>query len=228
MAPLRAGHARAAARPPRLARRQARPAERDVERGRGAPGVYDWSGYDPRRQRPARRAASRPVLTLYPTPRLGERRPADNWAPTSGATFAAFARAGGAALPVRCKRWLIWNEPNQRRWLQPTTPATYVKLLLNPAYAAIHKARPRRARRRRRDRAARGDRRRLARRLDRRHGGGGRAPRRVRAQPVLAQQGRDAVHRRLRPLRHDHDGDARPAASPASARAFGTGQARSG
>ena len=36
----------------------------------------------------------------------------------------------------------IWNEPNQRRWLQPTTPAIYVKRLLNPAYAAIHKVRP--------------------------------------------------------------------------------------
>ena len=34
----------------------------------------------------------------------------------------------------------IWNEPNQRRWLRPTTPQTYVTKLLNPAYAAIHKA----------------------------------------------------------------------------------------
>ena len=36
------------------------------------------------------------------------------------------------------KRWLVWNEPNQRRWLRPTTPSTYVTKLLNPAYAAIH------------------------------------------------------------------------------------------
>ena len=42
-------------------------------------------------------------------------------------------------------------------------------------------------------------------------------PRRVRAQPVPAQPGRDAVHRRLRPLRHDHDGDARPAGRATSA-----------
>jgi hypothetical protein len=36
----------------------------------------------------------------------------------------------------------VWNEPNQRRWLRPTTPATYVKKLLNPAYAAIHSVSP--------------------------------------------------------------------------------------
>jgi hypothetical protein len=41
------------------------------------------------------------------------------------------------------RRWLVWNEPNQRRWLQPNTPAVYVNRLLNPAYAAIHKVRPR-------------------------------------------------------------------------------------
>ena len=36
------------------------------------------------------------------------------------------------------KQWLVWNEPNQARWLRPTTAAVYVRQLLNPAYAAIH------------------------------------------------------------------------------------------
>jgi hypothetical protein len=40
------------------------------------------------------------------------------------------------------KRWLIWNEPNQVRWLRPTSPAIYTTRLLNPAYAAIHAAIP--------------------------------------------------------------------------------------
>jgi hypothetical protein len=40
------------------------------------------------------------------------------------------------------KRWLIWNEPNQRRWLRPTSASVYVRSLLNPAYAAIHSATP--------------------------------------------------------------------------------------
>jgi hypothetical protein len=38
------------------------------------------------------------------------------------------------------RRWLIWNEPNQVRWLRPTTPRVYTTRLLNPAYVAIHKA----------------------------------------------------------------------------------------
>jgi hypothetical protein len=33
---------------------------------------------------------------------------------------------------------VIWNEPNQVRWLRPTTPTIYTIRLLNPAYAAIH------------------------------------------------------------------------------------------
>ena len=39
-------------------------------------------------------------------------------------------------------RWLIWNEPNQARWLQPTSPKVYVTKLLNPAYRAIKQANP--------------------------------------------------------------------------------------
>jgi hypothetical protein len=38
--------------------------------------------------------------------------------------------------------WTIWNEPNQRIWLRPTTASTYVKRLLNPAYAALHREIP--------------------------------------------------------------------------------------
>ena len=87
-----------------------------------------------------------------------------SWAPTSGSTFAAFAAAAAKRYPC-VKKWLVWNEPNQRRWLRPTSPRTYVTKLLNPAYAAIHRATPRRQGRRRRHRAARLDRRRLARRL---------------------------------------------------------------
>src|SRR5262249_48564166 len=55
--------------------------------------------------------------------------------------FAAFAGRAAQHYPW-VRRWMIWNEPNQRRWLIPTSPATYVHQLLNPAYAAIHKAHP--------------------------------------------------------------------------------------
>jgi hypothetical protein len=60
-----------------------------------------------------------------------------NWAPRSASTFSAFATAAAIHYPW-VRRWLIWNEPNQVRWLRPTTPAVYTSRLLNPAYAAIH------------------------------------------------------------------------------------------
>ena len=78
-----------------------------------------------------------PVVTLYGSPRWANGGRAPNWAPRSGSTFAAFAAAAATRYPW-VKLWLIWNEPNQRRWLRPTTPLTYVTKLLNPAFNAIH------------------------------------------------------------------------------------------
>jgi hypothetical protein len=82
-----------------------------------------------------------PVVTLYGAPRWANGGRAPNWAPKSGSTFAAFAAAAANRYPW-VKLWLVWNEPNQRRWLRPTTPETYVTKLLNPVYVAIHKATP--------------------------------------------------------------------------------------
>ena len=82
-----------------------------------------------------------PVVTLYGAPRWANGGRAPNWAPRSGASFAAFA-AAAANRYSWVKLWLVWNEPNQRRWLRPTTPQTYVTKLLNPAYTAIHNATP--------------------------------------------------------------------------------------
>ncbi|MDX6438283.1 MAG: hypothetical protein QOF45_866 [Gaiellaceae bacterium] len=78
------------------------------------------------------------VVTLYGSPRWANGGRSPNWAPTSGSSFAAFASAAAKRYPW-VKLWLVWNEPNQRRWLRPTTPQTYVTKLLNPAYAAIHR-----------------------------------------------------------------------------------------
>ncbi len=104
------------------------------------PGVFDWSGYDTVLGGLHARGIE-PVLTLVSTPRWANRGQSSNWAPTSGATFAAFAAAAAQHYPY-VRRWLIWNEPNQRRWLRPTDPALYVRKLLNPAYAAIHRVHP--------------------------------------------------------------------------------------
>src|SRR4051794_25255168 len=103
-------------------------------------GRDDWKGYDPV-VNGLRARGIETVLTLYTTPGWANGGRPTNYAPTSGATFAAFARRTALHYPW-VKRWLIWNEPNQRRWLQPTDPAVYTRVLLNPAYAAIHKARP--------------------------------------------------------------------------------------
>jgi len=81
------------------------------------------------------------LLQLVGTPSWANRGLAANYAPTSATTFRAFASAAAHKYPW-VRRWLIWNEPNQIRWLRPTTPAVYTSRLLNPAYAAIHAAIP--------------------------------------------------------------------------------------
>jgi hypothetical protein len=77
------------------------------------------------------------VLGLVGTPAWANGGRAANVAPTAARTFGSFAAAAATHYPW-VKRWLVWNEPNQRRWLIPTTAAVYVTRLLNPAYAALH------------------------------------------------------------------------------------------
>jgi hypothetical protein len=81
------------------------------------------------------------VLQLYGTPSWANGGRGPNYAPTSPTTFRSFATAAALRYPW-VKRWLIWNEPNQVRWLRPTSAAVYTVRLLNPAYAAIHTAIP--------------------------------------------------------------------------------------
>ncbi|MDQ3067722.1 MAG: cellulase family glycosylhydrolase [Actinomycetota bacterium] len=101
-------------------------------------GDRDWSSVDPVLNG-LRARGIRAVATLYGTPGWANGGQSSNVAPTSASTFAGFA-AATAKRYSWVKDWLIWNEPNQRRWLRPTTPSTYVTKLLNPAYAAIKQA----------------------------------------------------------------------------------------
>ncbi len=80
------------------------------------------------------------VLGLVGSPRWANGGKAPNYVPRAGA-FAAFASMAAKRYPW-VRKWLIWNEPNQARWLKPTSPKVYVRSLLNPAYRAIHRANP--------------------------------------------------------------------------------------
>ena len=101
--------------------------------------AYDWSRSDAV-LRELRAQGIAPLVTLLGTPRWANGGRSSNWAPRVGAHFGNFAYAAQKRYPW-VRDWLIWNEPNQRRWLRPTTPSTYVSKLLNPAYAAIKQAR---------------------------------------------------------------------------------------
>ena len=79
-----------------------------------------------------------PLVTLLGAP-LGQRRPLLQLGAALGSTpSASFAYATQKRYPF-VRDWLIWNEPNQRRWLRPTSASVYVSRLLNPAYTAIVK-----------------------------------------------------------------------------------------
>lgn len=82
------------------------------------------------------------VVTIVGTPGWANGGQAPAYAPQRGSDFASFAYAAASRYKW-VRYWTIWNEPNQRRWLRPNTPETYVRLLLNPAYLAIHRASPR-------------------------------------------------------------------------------------
>lgn len=81
------------------------------------------------------------VVTLLGTPRWANGGRSFNWAPASKYSLANFAYSAAKRYPW-VRDWLVWNEPNQRRWLRPTSARVYVKTLLNPAYVQLHKANP--------------------------------------------------------------------------------------
>jgi hypothetical protein len=102
--------------------------------------AYDWSSADDL-VHGLRRHGIEALLTLWGSPAWANGGRSPNWAPTSGATFAAFATAVQRRYPW-VRRWLIWNEPNKAPFLRPVSPRVYVRRLLNPAYAALHAANP--------------------------------------------------------------------------------------
>jgi hypothetical protein len=102
--------------------------------------AYDWGKADDV-LRALRSHGIAPVVSLVGAPRWSNGGRGPSFAPRSPSAMADFATAAAKRYPW-VRRWLVWNEPNQRRWLRPTSAATYVRLLLNPAYSAIHREIP--------------------------------------------------------------------------------------
>jgi hypothetical protein len=102
-----------------------------------AQGRFNWRTSD-RVLRGLRTRGIHPVVTLVGVPGWANGGRPPRFAPKWGKEFSAFAAATARRYPF-VRYWLIWNEPNLRRWLEPTVPGTYVRRLLNPAYRAIHR-----------------------------------------------------------------------------------------
>ncbi|MEO5576506.1 MAG: hypothetical protein ABIR67_13575 [Gaiellaceae bacterium] len=81
------------------------------------------------------------VVGIVGSPRWANGGRTPNFAP-GARSFAGFARAAATRYSW-VTQWLLWNEPNQARWLRPTSPSVYVRQILNPGYAAIHAVNPR-------------------------------------------------------------------------------------
>ena len=104
----------------------------EIEANRGSP---DWTSSDGV-LRGLRSRGIGAVVGLVGSPGWANGGRPSNYVPTAG-TFSGFARAAATRYPW-VREWLVWNEPNQARWLKPTSPSVYVRSLLNPAYTAIH------------------------------------------------------------------------------------------
>jgi hypothetical protein len=103
-------------------------------------GQYDWEQEDVLLNALRQRGLT-PLVTIWGTPAWANGGKAPNWAPRDATAMTEFARA--AAQRYRfVRQWLIWNEPNQPRWLRPVSPSVYVSRLLNPAYRAIKQVSP--------------------------------------------------------------------------------------
>ncbi len=104
-------------------------------------GSYDWSR-DGMLLDALRGSDIEPVVAIWGTPAWANGGRGANVPPRSAASFASFAAAAAERFPW-VRRWIVWNEPNQRRWLLPPSPTTYVVKLLNPAAEAIKEVIPR-------------------------------------------------------------------------------------
>ena len=96
--------------------------------------TIDWRAAEPTRgdlrlvdDRPGPAGAARPahrrsLLTLYGTPAWANGGARRELGADEQDGVRRVRRRGGRKRYPFVKKWAIWNEPNQRRWLRPTSP----------------------------------------------------------------------------------------------------------
>ena len=102
--------------------------------------VYDWTWPDSV-IRGLRAHGIKPVVTIWGTPSWANGGRGPSSAPRSPSALGAFAGVAARRYRSQVAHWVIWNEPNQVRWLRPASPQTYTRLL-NASYAAVKRASP--------------------------------------------------------------------------------------
>ena len=100
--------------------------------------AYDWSSSDALVSGLHRHGIG-VLLTIWGSPPWANGWGKPNRAPLRRSSLALFATAAAKRYPW-VWRWEIWNEPNQVGGLYPNSPRLYVRRLLNPAVAALHRA----------------------------------------------------------------------------------------
>jgi len=98
--------------------------------------AYDWHAFDPvMRGLHAHHITA--LVTIWGSPRWANGGHGQNFMPTRG--IGNFAYAAARRYPW-VRLWTAWNEPNLRVFAAPVSPALYVRNVLNPAWAWLHRA----------------------------------------------------------------------------------------
>jgi hypothetical protein len=98
--------------------------------------AYDWHAFDPV-MKGLRAHHITTLVTMWGSPTWANGGKGPNFMPTRG--FGNFAYAAARRYPW-VRMWTAWNEPNLRTFAAPVSPQLYVRNVLNPAWAALHRA----------------------------------------------------------------------------------------
>ena len=98
--------------------------------------AYDWHAFDPVMNGLHAHHITT-LVSLWGSPAWANGGHGQNFMPTRG--YGNFAYAAARRYPW-VRLWTAWNEPNLRVFAAPVSPSLYVRHVLNPAWAALHRA----------------------------------------------------------------------------------------